>query len=394
MKFERKEQYKRFVEDIQGRKIILFGAGNHSNWLINQYFSHGEVFEIWDNNGDKTGKQIGGYKVILPPVDLSDVEKDEYVILISVVDERAIIDITRQLKDMGLKHIYPAAVMNNANTIERYNADFSKKFHELNSYKIIQNHEREILKVRELLADEKSKYVYDAIVEKTKYNFSDYSDICDDIYDHYFSDDFFVYGNNEVFIDGGAFLGEDTIRLADRIGKENIRRAYCFEPDMTNYLRCIRNLNRYFGDSDDSVHDNEEYYKGNQFSVYRAGMWNENNRIGFVSYGSHASVFSQLRNAISDEQAIACKLDDVVSDEDKVTLIKMDIEGAEIPALQGAEKIIKKDNPKLAICIYHMIEDLWKIPLYIHELVPDYKIYIRHHTPQFWDSVVYAQKEE
>ena len=68
----------------------------------------------------------------------------------------------------------------------------------------------------------------------------------------------------------------------------------------------------------------------------------------------------------------------------------MDIEGAEVNALLGAEENIKKQKPKLAICVYHKPEHLWKIPLYIKKIVPDYKLYIRHHTNQEYETVCYA----
>ena len=76
--------------------------------------------------------------------------------------------------------------------------------------------------------------------------------------------------------------------------------------------------------------------------------------------------------------------------EDKVTFIKLDIEGSELEALRGAEKIIRRDKPRLAISIYHKPQDYFEIPLYIKELVPEYKLYIRHHKFNKNDTVVYA----
>ena len=68
----------------------------------------------------------------------------------------------------------------------------------------------------------------------------------------------------------------------------------------------------------------------------------------------------------------------------------MDIEGAEIEALKGAEKTIKKYRPKLAICIYHEPDHLYRIPLIIKEMVPEYRIYIRHHSDTASETVCYA----
>ena len=76
------------------------------------------------------------------------------------------------------------------------------------------------------------------------------------------------------------------------------------------------------------------------------------------------------------------KLDDVLKGE-RVTFIKMDIEGSELAALKGAANT-------LAICIYHSPQDMLKIPIYIKSLVPEYKIYIRHYTDMMLETVCYA----
>jgi hypothetical protein len=54
-------------------------------------------------------------------------------------------------------------------------------------------------------------------------------------------------------------------------------------------------------------------------------------------------------------------IDDVVGEE-RVMFIKMNIEGAEIDALKGATRTIRRWRPKLAISAYHRPSDLWRIP--------------------------------
>jgi len=73
-----------------------------------------------------------------------------------------------------------------------------------------------------------------------------------------------------------------------------------------------------------------------------------------------------------------------------VTFIKMDIEGAEVEAVSGAADIIRSQKPKLAICVYHSKEHIIKIPFLLKKLVPEYKIYLRHHSPSLLDTVCYA----
>lgn len=73
-----------------------------------------------------------------------------------------------------------------------------------------------------------------------------------------------------------------------------------------------------------------------------------------------------------------------------VTFIKLDIEGAEMDALIGARMSIKKWKPRLAVCVYHRREDLVEIPLYIHGLVPEYKMYLRHYSTCRAETVLYC----
>jgi hypothetical protein len=74
---------------------------------------------------------------------------------------------------------------------------------------------------------------------------------------------------------------------------------------------------------------------------------------------------------------------------EKITYLKMDIEGGEFHALKGAEKTILRDKPKLAISIYHSHDDMIRIPEYIHDLLPEYKLYVRQHSI-FHETVLYA----
>ena len=84
-------------------------------------------------------------------------------------------------------------------------------------------------------------------------------------------------------------------------------------------------------------------------------------------------------------------LDDYARDHlRRVDFIKMDIEGAEIAALNGAARVLREFRPRLAISGYHKPEDLWEIPNRIKDLNPGYALAFGHHTPIIWESVFYA----
>ena len=85
-------------------------------------------------------------------------------------------------------------------------------------------------------------------------------------------------------------------------------------------------------------------------------------------------------------------VDSLVNDE--VSFIKMDIEGAESRALDGAANTVRKYKPKLYVCAYHRNEDLFALPLKINEICPGYRFYFRHHPYiPAWESNFYCVHE-
>ena len=72
----------------------------------------------------------------------------------------------------------------------------------------------------------------------------------------------------------------------------------------------------------------------------------------------------------------------------------MDIEGFELDALEGARELITTHQPALLIAVYHRFEHLWKVPLWIHQVNPTYKLHLRHHSPNLGETVCYAVPPE
>ena len=70
--------------------------------------------------------------------------------------------------------------------------------------------------------------------------------------------------------------------------------------------------------------------------------------------------------------------------------LKMDIEGGEFDALQGALETLKKYRPLLAISIYHRIDDYIRIPYFLKNNLEGYRFFIRHHSRLADETVLYC----
>ena len=185
--------------------------------------------------------------------------------------------------------------------------------------------------------------------------------------------DVFSSNPNEVVIDCGAFDGQTEIDILGW-GGSNISKIYAFELDPENAKKCI------------------EFYASNNIAdkvvLINKGTYSESKAISINSKYLGQS-YSQISDPCdANVKAYVAKIDDEIND--RVTFIKMDIEGAELDSLKGAKETIIKHKPKLAICIYHKQSDLFEIPGYILSIVPEYRFYIRHYTSYLWETVLYA----
>lgn len=185
----------------------------------------------------------------------------------------------------------------------------------------------------------------------------------------YFNPDFMKFEDEEVFIDAGSCDLTTAIKL--KMNCPKVKRVYSFEPDKNNLIICKKNA---------------EQFESGVVKLFNDATWSSRCSLSFDASSdgsSHVSVDGH--GTIS-----AVPIDEVILSEDKVTFIKMDVEGSELESLIGAKKTIMRDKPKLAICIYHKPADMYLIPEYIKELNPAYKIYIRHHSNGQGETVLYA----
>ncbi|MDR2579740.1 MAG: FkbM family methyltransferase [Fibromonadaceae bacterium] len=234
-----------------------------------------------------------------------------------------------------------------------------------------ENSERAKL-VTELFSDLESKKTFTAMINYRQTG-KRKDHVYHDRHTQYFINNFFTYGKNEVLIDCGAFTG-NSIESFLRLPKMEYEQIIAFEPNIENYR----------------ILEDKFAKKNDKFILLNAGAYSKEGKLYFSGFGNSGSI-SETPTGAKEEVSVAVKaIDDLLSLK-KVTFIKMDVEGAEMEALKGARKTILRDKPRLAISIYHSNEDMLRIAEWIHDLVPEYKLYCRQHDLYFVDTVLYAQ---
>jgi FkbM family methyltransferase len=187
----------------------------------------------------------------------------------------------------------------------------------------------------------------------------------------YFPADIFKIVHDEVLVDCGAFDG-DTLRLLLSVVGSEFKAFYAIEADTVSVARLDATIASLPADVAAKVHKME------------CAVGAERCTLQFAMSGAATS---KIEDAGVDVDCIP--LDELFADT-AVTLIKMDIEGAEYDALRGGSKIIQRDSPVLAICVYHTQSDVWRIPLLMRSLNPDYQLFLRAYDGDGFQSVVYA----
>ena len=185
--------------------------------------------------------------------------------------------------------------------------------------------------------------------------------------DHYFPADIITLQPGCVFVDCGAYDGDSIHSFVQRMEKNNISygQIHAFEPDPNNFLALQKNCAEL-----------------TNCCLHQKGAWSGPGKCFMNGQTSNASLADEGENAIVLDSI------DAVLQKSKASLIKMDIEGAELQALHGAADTIRQHKPQLAISIYHKIADILEIPDYILSLDPSYRLYLRAHTPLITHELV------
>jgi len=120
-------------------------------------------------------------------------------------------------------------------------------------------------------------------------------------------------------------------------------------------------------------------------TLFEKGAWSQKGFMGFTSVGMDMGQVNESAKEFIEVDTI-----DNILDGKRVSFIKMDIEGSELEVLKGGEKTIREYKPRLAICIYHKMEDIWTIPLELLKYNPEYNFKIRPYWSHPEETVLYA----
>lgn len=335
------------------RYVVFYGCGAILNSIVESWMEHiGRPIDYCcDSDPEKWGKIFCGARCLSPDELLK--LKAQCAVFVTIGQFRAVVDflIANGFTTVNLIYKY-----------DLVSSDFLDKHDPVEIAAILRQ-------ARQLFCDQKSLNVFDSIVQRVMGGGKDVDlmvNICEE--DQYFPPDIIRLSDHECFVDIGSYDGDTVGDFVKRTGAR-FDRIDSFEVDHLNYVQLKRNVAR--------------MPHADRIQVFNLGIWDAERDVTYS--------IGKSQSTIGNGQATGhvVPLDHILRGE-RVSFIKMDIEGAEPNALRGAKNIIETQKPRLAICVYHHLKHLWEIPLYIKELVPEYKLYLRHHTNLEYETVCYA----
>ncbi|HZP70787.1 MAG TPA: FkbM family methyltransferase [Pseudolabrys sp.] len=231
----------------------------------------------------------------------------------------------------------------------------------------------------DVLFDERSRQVLRAVLMTMLTGKTNYcAAACEE--NQYFCLPRFFESGSEHFVDAGAYDGDSVEKfISTRHGA--FAKIYAFEPGPRQFSTLKTRIERLLV---------EQAFDANTIEAVNAGL-------GDGEYLASAGTTSgQMTNlAVGYDSAGAGVALRIVSldgfmKERPVTFLKADVEGMELALLKGARSTIRRNKPKIAICVYHYPTDIPEIAGYLAGLVPDYRFALRHHSRQFMETVLYC----
>lgn len=344
-------------------QIVLYGCGGLGQKTLTILLKHAiKPIALSDNNPALWGKQIHGIQVYPPELAAKSLG-NRAVFVVTIASPGHSFTATREkLLGFGCLRVLPffSLLWKYAKDILPYYA-YEKPVY-------FEKRKEEIKAAFKLLADNKSRHLF---IQHIRFRMiGQFDDLpTHDLDDQYFPDIFRLH-ENEVFIDCGAYSGDTLKVLLQRVPNAHV---YAYEPDPINFKKLM-----------DFVSTLPQLQQV-QITAICAAVDSRSGTLHFAANGAAASAISPVGNIVVN----AIALDDQFF-KHYPSFIKMDIEGAEGAALEGARVIIQHHKPILAVCAYHRPDDLWALLLKIHSIYSEYSFFLRSYDHDGWETVLYA----
>lgn len=341
--------------------VVLFGLGRY----FEEAFERQKVKErfhvrwLCDNNPSKWGQTFHGLSCI-SPADLSQMVRrgQEPVVIIMLGDGR---DAYAQLSQV----VGPDKVLfyDNLALVEHLD--------EPRDVETFMASRGSVIEAFRLIEEERSREVFASVFNLrvapalAKRSYTDLLALSAG--PEYFDPSVYQLGPEETFVDCGAFTG-DTIDSFINLTEGKFKHIYAFELSAVN----VGLLRKRVAALDPAL--------AARIECIEAGVADHGGSIEY-SEDSSADGFSIFsKSDLYMKRGQLTRLDDWwVGGGVRPSLLKMDIEGAEMAALAGARRILTDFRPKAAICVYHRTSDMWKVPLFLRETRSDYSFFFRQH---------------
>lgn len=346
--------------------VVLFGAGGLGRKTLKGLRSLGlEPLAFSDNKKSLWGKFVDGVPILAPAEAVFRYGNSAtFVITIWAEWAGRMEDQRHDLQKRGCRTVVPFTLLFWKFPdlfLPHVQVDLPSKVHDQAD---------DVIRCAELWADSTSYAEYLAQVRWRL--FSDFESLTPPADSMYFASDLvdlIRLDENCIFVDVGAYDG-DTIATFLKLTGARFRRVYAFEPDGANFASMQQRLSQ----MPESVRS--------RITARKQAVGDKNCLLSFSEGGQTGSKVG------AGESTVECvTLDSAISE--TPTYMKFDIEGFEPEALEGARRIITENRPALAVCVYHIQDHLWRLPLLIHSLNPHYRFYLRPHG-QVWETICYA----
>ena len=330
------------------KPVVLYGMGDGADKVLAAFERYGvQVSGVFASDGFVRGQQFHGFTVKR----MADLERELGDFAVALCFASSLPDVMVQMKRVAERHetrvpsvpAFGDTLMDDA---------------------FLEENRESMEKAYELLADAQSRRVYENILA---FYYTGELPLLDGITtdkDEAFS--LLSLGKNEVYVDLGAYNG-DTIDEFLHYSGGTYRKIIALEPNAKNFEK----LKAHCTDMEN-------------VALWQLGAWHENTTLIFNNKaGRNSAIAAQgVPTKVAAVDSLLCGI--------RAGYVKADVEGADFETLLGMKNTLKA-KPKLNFAAYHRTEDIFRLPLLIHALNPNYRIFLRHHPYiPAWDTNLYC----